>query len=123
MITGAVSADREAVIPLTVRGHDGQERELEAVMDTGFNGYLTLPPSLIEELGCPFISRGSVILGNGRMEDMDIFAATVIWEGQARTVETDAADTDVLVGMSLIYGYNLRVRALDGGIVTIEKVS
>ena len=123
MITGGVSVNREAVIPLMVRGQDGQVRELEAVMDTGFNGYLTLPPALIAELGCPFVSRGSVILGDGRMEDMDIFAATVIWEGQARTVETDAADTDVLVGMSLIYGYDLRVRALDGGIVTIEKVT
>lgn len=122
MITGAVSADREAVIPLALRGQRGQEREIEAIIDTDFNGYLTLPPALLRELECPFISRGTVLLGDGRMEELDIFAATVIWNGQARTVETDAAETTPLVGMSFIYGYDLAIRALDGGSVTIQKI-
>jgi predicted aspartyl protease len=38
MITGVVTADREAVIRLTVRGPVGQEHEVEAVIDTGFDG-------------------------------------------------------------------------------------
>lgn len=62
------------------------------------------------------------MLGYGRKEDSDIFAATVLWEGQARIVEADAAATDALIGMSLIYGSDLRIRVLDGGPVVIEKI-
>ena len=43
MIVGYVNAYREAVIPLTVRGSQAQE-EIETVIDTGFDGSLTLPP-------------------------------------------------------------------------------
>jgi hypothetical protein len=46
----------------------------------------------------------------------------VIWDGQARTVESDAADSEPLVGMSLIYGYDLRIQAVDGGTVTLEAL-
>jgi len=51
MIRGAVNADREATIRLSVRGPSGQEREVDADIDTGFDGWLSLPPSLIADLG------------------------------------------------------------------------
>lgn len=41
MITGVVTADRQAIINLTVRGPTGQEHEIEAIVDTGFDGWLT----------------------------------------------------------------------------------
>jgi predicted aspartyl protease len=50
MITGIVTGAREAVISLTVRGPNGQEQEIEAVIDTGFDGSLTLPLALITAL-------------------------------------------------------------------------
>ena len=53
MITGIVTVAREAVISLTVRGPNGQEQEIEAVIDTGFDGSLTSPPALITALGLP----------------------------------------------------------------------
>ena len=37
MITGTVTSHREAIIRLIVRGPSGQEEEIEAVIDTGFN--------------------------------------------------------------------------------------
>ena len=43
MIQGVVNAALEAVIPLTLQGPAGQTREIEAVIDTGFSGSLTLP--------------------------------------------------------------------------------
>jgi predicted aspartyl protease len=52
MITGAVTADREAVIRMVVRGPAGQEQEVEAVVDTGFDGWFSLPPALIALLEC-----------------------------------------------------------------------
>ena len=40
MIHGVVNAAYEAVIPLTVQGPAGQTRDIEAVIDTGFTGFL-----------------------------------------------------------------------------------
>ena len=57
MITGTVNANREAIISCGVRGPHGKEREIEAVIDTAFNGFLTLPPQVIAALG---LSAGSV---------------------------------------------------------------
>ncbi len=58
MITGVVNTDYEAVISLQVQGPSGQEREVNAVIDTGFNGFLTLPPILVTALGLTRLSRG-----------------------------------------------------------------
>ena len=43
MITGTVTSDREAVISLEVIGLDDGRQTVAAVIDTGFNGFLTLP--------------------------------------------------------------------------------
>ena len=47
MIQGEVNAAYEAVITLSVQGSEGQVREVDAVVDTGFTGFLTLPPALV----------------------------------------------------------------------------
>ena len=50
MITGTVTAYREAIIRLNVRGPGGGEKTVEAVIDTGFDGVLTLPTSVVAAL-------------------------------------------------------------------------
>ena len=51
MITGTVNSTREAILRLTVRDATGHEYELDAVLDTGFDGWLSLPPGFILALG------------------------------------------------------------------------
>lgn len=120
MITGIVNPNYEAVIHLLVQGPTGQEREVNAVIDTGFNGFLTLPPILITTLGLTRLSRGRAILANGTEDIFDIYGATVLWDGQPRYVETDAVDTTPLVGMALLNGYDLHIQVKDGGRVAIQ---
>lgn len=122
MIAGVVNIHREAVIHLTVRGSQGEEREFEAIVDTGFNGWLSLPSTLISLLGLPFRRRGRAILADGRESVFDIHEAVVIWDGEARRIVVDNANTDPLVGMGLLYGYELTIQATNGGRVLIKKL-
>jgi clan AA aspartic protease len=120
MITGTVNADYEAVIRLFVQGAAGPAHEVDAIIDTGFNGFLTLPPALVTALGLMRRSRGRALLANGSEELFDIYGVTVLWDGQQRYVEADAVDTTPLVGMSLLEGYDLHIQVADGGQVVIQ---
>ena len=92
MIEGVVNAVREAVVPLAVAGPAGRTLPIDAVIDTGFSGFLTLPAALVSELQLPFVTRGRATLANGSEDFFDIHNAVVIWDGQPRRVLTDVAD-------------------------------
>ena len=95
---------------------------IEAVIDTGFTGFLTLSPTLIASLGFTWLGREQGVLGDGSLQVFDVYAATVLWDGYARTVATDAADSDPLVGMGLIRNHDLHIQVLEGGTVTVEAL-
>ena len=122
MITGVVNSYHEATIQVPVQAADTQEQQIEFILDTGFSGSLTLPQSLITTLGLPFRSRGSAILADGSETEFDIYVATIVWDGEQRHVLIEAADTDPLVGMGLLYGFNINIQAIDGGSVKIERL-
>ncbi len=89
MIEGVVNAAREAIITLPVRGPTGQTREVEAVIDTGYTGMLTLPPSTIAELGLSWRSSGRAILANGTEDIFSTYDITLVWDGALRRAEAD----------------------------------
>ncbi|MEI6432505.1 MAG: clan AA aspartic protease [bacterium] len=122
MITGIVTASREAVIRLKARGVNGQDIDFRAILDTGFTGFLTLPPALISSLGLTRIGDQSVILGDGSVQLVSVYSGIVEWDGQDRLAEIDAADTDPLIGMSLLYGFKMTMETVDGGSVLIERL-
>lgn len=120
MIEGVVNANHEAVISLPLRGPTGQTREIEVVIDTGYSGFLTLPPTLVEELGLPFQHRGRAFLANGSVEAFNIHDVTVLWDGIPRDIEADAVGPTPLAGMLLLDSHSLYVEIEDGGRVIIE---
>ncbi|MGE0544413.1 MAG: clan AA aspartic protease [Dehalococcoidia bacterium] len=122
MIRGSVSADGEAIIPLVVLDTHGREHALQAIIDTGFSGFLTLPTAMIDALELPWLGRADAVLGDGALHEFDVFAATVFWDGQVRTVETDAADVNPLVGMGLLRGYAIEIHVTEDGQVRIEAL-
>ena len=122
MIRGIVTANLEAIIRLKVRGPSGIEREVEAVIDTGYNGFLTLPTRLIAALGLTWRRSGRALLADGSDRLFDVYEASLTWDSEAIHIPIDAADTTPLVGMSLLYGYELRVEAVKGGSVIISEL-
>ena len=121
MITGTVTDRREAVIRLSVYGPAGQYQEIEAVIDTGFDGSLSLPSSIITQLGLTWRRRG--LLADGSESVFDLYEATVDWDGELRRIPVDEAETIPLVGMSLLEGYELSVQIQRGGNVTVRALS
>ena len=122
MIEGAVNAAYEPVVRLALEGPSGQSREIDAVVDTGFNGFLTLPPMMIVALELPFQSEGQATLANGSVEFFDVYGVTALWDGHPRFVDVDEADTTPLLGMALLDGYSLYVEVAAGGPVVIRAV-
>ncbi|MEH1783125.1 MAG: hypothetical protein V7K67_24910 [Nostoc sp.] len=58
---------------------EGSGVEIECVIDTGFEGFLTLPPSVIAALGLPYLININANLANNSTVETDVYLATVIW--------------------------------------------
>jgi clan AA aspartic protease len=102
MILGGVTPEREAVITLRIQASDGTEWEIRAVIDTGFNDYLTLPPALVAELNLPFTAPGRATLADGSTISLNCHRVTVVWGDVLREVIALATDGGPLVGMSML---------------------
>ena len=83
---GTVNAAYEAVVSLPLRGPAGQARDVDAVVDTGFTRFLTLPSAMVVELGLGFRGVNRVILADGSETTLEVYGLTVLWDGQPREV-------------------------------------
>jgi len=122
MMQGVVNQRCEATLALVVGNANGQRQVIDAVIDTGFNGFLTLPSSIITALDLPWNASEIVTLGDGSETLFDLYSVTIIWDGQFREVDVAESETEPLIGMSLLYKYGLRIDAIEGGIVRIEAL-
>ena len=121
MMTGKIKANQEAVIELEVIGLV-QRAKIEAVLDTGFTGYLMLPSDLINHLRLQLIGNRNVILGDGTIVTLDLYRAKVLWHDIERIVYVLRADAELLVGMSLLHGSRVTLDVVTNGNVTIEAL-
>lgn len=84
-----------------------ERREVEAIIDTGFTGYLAFPPALIHRLNLPWKGRSQGLIADGSLHVFDEYIGTKLWNGQDRMVEVVATETTPLVGMGLLRGHGL----------------
>ena len=122
MISGVVNHEREAIVGLTLLGNRKQHVRIKAVIDTGYDGWLLLPPSLIAELGYEWSTECRVVLADGTRTSFDVYRGTVLWDRRRRTISIDEADSSPLVGMKLLEGFELTIQARSGGSVTIRRL-
>ena len=122
MIRGPVNGRREAVVPLRVRGSGGTELDVDAVVDSGFTALLTLPPAAVAALGLARQSVDGAVLADGSLRQFDIYAAEVAWGGSWRPVLVSAVGDEVLLGMRLLEGHELRIAVGPGGAVEITAL-
>ena len=122
MMQGFVNQSCEAVIRVVVGHSDSPKQMVEALVDTGFTGFLSLPLSVIAALELPWHFRDMGTLGDGSEVIFDMYKATVIWDGKAKIIDVAASEADPLVGMSLLYGFQLQVDVVEGGTITLKSL-
>ncbi len=127
MTIGQVRANGDPVIRLTVARSFGSPRrehdieDIETVLDTGFNGYLALPPGLIEALGLRQTSREVLTLANGEKHISKQYEAMVAFGGLVQIAEVLEA-AEPLVGAALLWDYKVCIDYTEGGRVEIEAL-
>ncbi|WP_231936163.1 hypothetical protein [Fischerella sp. NIES-3754] len=77
---------------------------------------------MITTLGLTWKRRGRAILADGSDCIFDVYEAVIVWDGQLLRIPIDEADSDPLVGMSLMEGYELTIQAVAGGTVVLKKL-
>jgi clan AA aspartic protease len=119
MIIGRVR-NLEAIVELEVAGPTGQRQAVEAVIDTGYNGHLTLPANIVSSLGLPFAGHRRGKLADGSVTILEVHLATVSWHGRQRDVLVLRAAGGALLGMALLEGSRLTVDVFEDGTVTVD---
>lgn len=122
MLTGHVTPDSEAVLLIEVLG-TGRTLQIEAGIDTGYNGFLTLPKGVIEDLDLTFVGPARAALGDGREVRMDLFLASIQWESGPRDVLVLESEGGTLIGMALLNGCRMVMDVEEGGTVSIESLA
>ena len=126
MIRGRVERNEqgglEARLPLSVMDANGDYRQHDVILDTGFTGWLVLPATDISRLGLVNVGQHQAIIASGNAEEFEYYRATVLWHGQPHEVEIFESIDQPLLGMELLEGSNVALDAREGGAVIIEEV-
>ena len=123
MIRGRVSGNQQALIAVDILDGEGRPQSVEVVIDTGFTGYLTLPPQSISQLGLPSVGQRTFELANGELFDFQVYLGSVSWHGRPSDVLVLQSDSDPLLGMALLWGSRVTLDALNDGEIAIEALS
>lgn len=123
MISGKVNELLEAVIPLTVIGREDLRAGVEAVIDTGFNGFLTLDTAVIQTLKLLAAGSRRATLADGSVVAVDVYLGNVDWHGEIREILIIEAAGGALAGMLLLNGSRMVVDVVAHGDVSITSSS
>ena len=122
MIVGSVRENGDAVVSIGLLGARSLQREVDCIVDTGFNEGLTLPPDLIGALELPSLGGTTFTLADGSEGFTSIFDASVEWFGQLRRVIVLELDGNPLIGMAMLRGSRVTIDVVPDGPVGIEPL-
>lgn len=102
MITGTISSQNEPCIE--IRLPFGQRlKRVRAVVDTGFNGYVALPKSLIIGPEWQLIGSEKYEVATGSLEVFDVYLGKIRWNKNWIPVYAlVTCSKDVLIGTKLL---------------------
>jgi len=107
---GRINDELEAIVALDLLCADGRVERVDAVVDTGFNGHLTLSPAQIRRAGAKPAGPTTTFLADGSEAIAQRFVARVSWLGKEQSVVVLEESGGSLLGMSLLKGCELHMR-------------
>ncbi len=122
MISGEVDDGLEPTVILEIAKPGSRGRKVPFVVDTGYNGRVSLPPVLIQSLGLTWHRTSLASLADGSEVEYRIFRAEIVWDEAIFSIDEDEADTVPLLGTELLRGYEVAMQMRPHGKVTIEKL-
>ena len=122
MIAGRVTSDRQAMVSVEVQAPKGRRETVEAIVDTGFTGYVTLPADRIARLGLPLLGLRRMTVADGSPAVLMVYEVVVHWHGAALRVQALEVDGGALLGMALLDGSRLSIDVVAGGSVRIAPI-
>src|SRR5712691_8281476 len=108
------------MVRLVVLDMAQQPYDVDVVIDTGFNGFLTLPRAMAQTLQLPLAGNRRVTLGDGSTVVLDLYLATILWDTQPREELVLAAEGGSLMGMAMLNGHRVILHVVDNGDVLID---
>ena len=88
---------------------------LSAVIDTGFNGYLSVPKSIIARSKWEWLGYENYELASGAVIREQVYLGQIIFDGRQLEVYAVATDSDdILVGTRLLQGKQLWIDFASG---------
>lgn len=120
-MTGRVE-NLHALLPVTFRFSDKPDIAIEFVVDTGYTGYLTLPPAAVAALGLPFEYDLPANLADDSEVLVPVHAATILWNGVEQPVRVLALGKRPLLGTAMLDGNELVVQFAESGLVTVAAL-
>jgi len=121
MIVGRIDANLEAKIAVKIIVSD-RNHDIDFLVDTGFNGFIASPMTVVESLGLQLgeVQRG--ITADGRSGYFDTVRVTIIWNKEAIQLHAQVLD-EPLIGTRLLRGYALDAAWLPGDAFTLTQLS
>ena len=96
-------------------------KEIEPLIDTGFNGSTLLPSYLIQHLKLQKVGNGSDILADGSVGKTELFDVEIKWINSSIKVIIVSVESDVLlIGMELLKHARTTIEP-SKDVLTIEK--
>jgi clan AA aspartic protease len=114
--------DLQARMTILLHGERTNCIEVEFVVDTGFEGFLTLPISVVEELGLSYIARIQANLADNSKVATNAYVVGIKWSGGERDVIVLAMGHRPLIGTALLEDCHLSIDFCEGGTVLVDEI-
>ena len=113
----------EARITVAVAGPSMEFWEVEAVIDTGFSGWLTLPEVAVRELDLQIYRRRRVRIADNRVTWMLTYRAVSQWQGRQIDILVHQTENPrPLLGTAMLEHCRLTVDMQEGGPVAVTPL-
>jgi clan AA aspartic protease len=93
---------RQARAEITFRLSSHPDVVIEFVIDTGFEGALTLPPAAVAAMGLPYLIDIDANLADDTRAQVAVHQATIVWNGAELSVAVLALGRRPLLGTALL---------------------